>query len=92
MPSAKKFTCEEWRSIVSRFESSGLSQRTFSEREGFPLSQLVYYIGKFRKEQSAEKLNFVEVAQTEQPAREGLLVELEFPGGIALRITSPRRA
>ena len=74
----------EWREIVNRFESSGLSQREFSEREGLIKSRLSYWVGKFKKSDSEP--SFVELPSVKPGAFESSMMEFTFPSGLILKI------
>ena len=75
-----------WREVVSRFESSGLSQSEFSRREGLLKSRLNYWLRKFRST-SPGSSSFVELPSIASPSGANFSeIELEFPSGLSLRI------
>jgi hypothetical protein len=75
---------EEWRAIVEKFETSGLSTREFCRQEGVGAESL----RRWRKRLAASAAaNFVDVLPaTVVAGRSGWELDLELPGGWRLRV------
>ena len=80
---ARKYSAEEQRSILEKYEASGLSRVEFSLREGLSKTAL-YRWG--RKRNGGKK--FVEVPLIGRAGSRSGSIELELPHGIRLRIGS----
>lgn len=70
----------EWESVVEAFGASGLSQSEFCRREGVALSSFQKWQQRFSREGG---LKFIELSGG---GSKGLEAELEFPGGVVLRL------
>ena len=73
---------EGWRAVIERQVASGLSRKTFCEREGIPRSSFETW--RRRLASRAVAARFVEVAPAAEGAR-SWEVEVALPGGITLR-------
>ena len=67
--------------MVASFQSSGLSQRAFCERENLKLATFSYWYRKFRQGAAAPVSGFVEVAAPVHARG----IEVVFPNGVVLR-------
>jgi hypothetical protein len=81
----------KWARVISEWRASGLSQNAYSRESGHSATQLSYW--KRRLEGSlgfkkATHSNFVELLPESQGAQDSSVVELEFRGGLVLRIRS----
>ncbi|HLG19845.1 MAG TPA: hypothetical protein VI895_08550 [Bdellovibrionota bacterium] len=74
---------EEWRSVVNRYEGSGLSREEFCRREQISLSSLSRWSRLVREAEISSK-GFMELRP--QGERRSSRVELEFSSGVILRI------
>ena len=52
---------EHWRPIIEQFEVSGLTQSDFAEQYDINVATLRYWIYKFRDQQVAQNVDFLEV-------------------------------
>lgn len=76
----KRTSQQEQEAMVAFFQSSGLSQRAFCERENLKLATFSYWYRKFGK--GADPVSgFVEVAAPVQARG----IEVVFPNGVVLR-------
>lgn len=86
--SPKIFRSEhQWREILDRFASSGLTQEQFCTREGLALS--TFYSWRAKLQLSTESAvphvaDFVEVTPT--CSSSSFDIELALPGGVVLRM------
>lgn len=80
-----------WTRVIQRFESSGLSQREFCEREGIAISTFGYWWRKLggRAEPEARfiPLEFLGSSGSSEPERSGVSLVVELPGGVTLRFS-----
>ena len=92
----QKYTKEEMYKHIVRWQDSGLTQKQYSEQEGFPLTTFSYWIIKYRKQYKNQKTTgpspFVPVKIT-SPAYENIpssslpCITISYPSGI--RVTCP---
>jgi hypothetical protein len=73
----------EWVEIVARFGESGLSIRDFCKRESLAVSSFQRW---HRRLSTTEKAAFTELVPPVAGSDERWPVEIEFPGGVVLRI------
>lgn len=73
-----------WGKLLSSYESSGLSQKTFCEQHGLKLSTFSYWRRALRR-QTSEPGKFVEVVSWDGTER----LEVNLPSGIVIRV--PKR-
>ena len=76
-------TSKEWKRVVSDYEGSGKSQEKFSKERGISVSSLRYHLGKERSRGERNQVTELVVSKESE-----VLAELEFPGGITLRVRS----
>jgi hypothetical protein len=74
---------DEWRSVVDRFEASGLSSRTFCRQEQVNLSSLIRWRRKLGRR--VDDSGFVEVSTPASPGS-SWAVEIELPDGCVVRV------
>lgn len=75
---------EEWRAIVEKFETSGLSTREFCRREGVGAESLRRWRNRLAASAAA---NFIDVLPASVVAgHSGWELDLELPGGGRLRL------
>lgn len=74
-----------WREIVTRYESSGVSQKEFSRIEGVSKSRLSYWVRKFRAD-CLSGPKFLELPSAETPSVCTSEAEIHFPSGIVLKL------
>lgn len=77
----------EWRKILDRFETSGLSEAVFCDREGIAKGSFSRWKHFFRTSE-AQKPAFVELSPRAQPSSvplEAGEMELVLPGSVRLR-------
>ena len=78
----------EWRSIMARYEASGLSGEGFCEAEGIGKSAFWRWRRRLANgEAGAGKAVFVELAGDPAPSWDA---ELDLGGGVVLRVRRPR--
>ena len=82
----RKLSSEEWSILLEEFNSSELSQSKFAEQNNIVKSQLSYYIAKSREGKSGEKEPFIDLPSVKSTPAQGVVAELEFPGGIIFRV------
>jgi hypothetical protein len=95
---AKHRTARQWASLLRRYESSGLTQRAFCQRQGIALSTLTYHLRRNRRKagSSAEleatpKLVELKLEADESVARAGagaavVRIELDALGNVPILI------
>lgn len=97
MPSRKpasrqrRRSANQWHAIIQRFETSGLSQSEFCRQEN--LSPTTFNRWRHRALTSDHQPGFVELLPELSPLPDGdrdWTLELDLPGGVILRIRSPR--
>lgn len=90
MPSTSKSpkifrSAHQWREILDRFASSGLTQEQFCAREGLALSTFYSWRAKLSTASALPRLaDFVEVTPT--CSSSSFDIELALPGGVVLRM------
>lgn len=75
---------DKWRRLVDEYLQSGISQKAFCEQRGLSLPQLVYYHGKFKRENSPQAVTsgFVPVKiQRPEKSSEMSEIKLSLPNG-----------
>ena len=79
----------EWRERVARWRASGVTARTFCEREGLNVSTLRHWAWVLDRDARGEgqSVEFVEVSPSQAARNEGFVVELRTGD----RITVPAR-
>jgi hypothetical protein len=79
-------TENEWCEIISRFEQSKLRSAEFCEAEGISLHSFRKWRTRFL---ANGKSQFIEITppQSSKDTVAGPRVELEFPGGLVLRVS-----
>jgi len=82
-------SASEWSALVERYRQSGLSGRSFCEREGLAVSSFGNWVSKVKKEKAVGfpkgKSKFVALSPL-PPRPDSWRVELEFRSGLLLRI------
>ena len=84
--SPKIFRSErQWREILDRFASSGLTQEQFCAREGLALSTFYSWRAKLSTEPTLSRVaDFVEL--TPPSVSSSFDIEVALPGGVVLRM------
>jgi hypothetical protein len=75
---------EEWRSVINRFETSGLSTRAFCRQEEVTLSSLMRWRRKLVSADAESR--FVDVTPPVARTTPGWAIEVELPNGCVVRI------
>jgi hypothetical protein len=80
---------EEMILLIGEFEGSGLSQKDFSTSKGMGFHKFNYWFRKLKKENGVgDAAGFVRV-DTGKSEREGQsLLEVEYPNGVKLKLSS----
>ena len=84
----QKYTQEEMYNHIVRWKKSGLSQKQYSNQEGFPVTTFSHWIIKYRNEQQAQKVYnpkpFIPVEITSFPT-----MNISMDGTNCITITYP---
>jgi hypothetical protein len=75
--------------LIEKYQNSPLSQKAFCKQEDLPLSTFTYWLKKYRGfKQTPETLeDFIPMKINKRsPEKQSGWCEVEFPGGIVLRI------
>jgi transposase-like protein len=75
---------EDWQSILKTYESSGLSQKKFCEREG--ISKASFYKWRTKLLRQSKSSGFVELPSKPKNPKERAELRLELGDGIILHI------
>ncbi len=92
-----KRTPEQWKAIISEYESSGLTQRDFCLQQGVAYSSFTYWLKKLKEMGPASYVDavstplFVGIEPSRSPstASNNWDVELAFANGMVLRLRQP---
>ena len=82
----RRFTKRERSNWLSRYRSSGLSQREFAVKHGLNLGTLVQWLVKERRRASAPPASFVEVPLGRVGQPEDWVADLTWPSGLRVRL------
>jgi hypothetical protein len=77
--------------LIEKAENSPLSQKAFCQQEELPLSTFTYWLKKYRrfKKTISAPEDFIPLKINEgSPQKQSHWCEIEFPGGIMIRIGS----
>jgi len=75
--------------LIEKSQNSPLSQKAFCQQEDLPLSTFTYWLKKYRgfKQTTGIAEDFIPVKINERsPQKQSGWCEIEFPGGIVIRI------
>jgi hypothetical protein len=71
--------------VIEKYQDSPLSQNAFCKQEDLALSTFTYWLKKYRRSQ--QTADFIPVKINERsPQKQSEWCEIEFPGGIVIRI------
>jgi len=76
----RHYTRAQVRTIVQRFQRSGLSQRAFAEQLDLSKNTLAFWIGRERRESKQPSSALVPISRPEDPSGEPF--ELEVAGAV----------
>ena len=79
----------EMYTLIEKYQDSTLSQKAFCKQEDLALSTFTYWLKKYRgfKQTSVAIEDFIPVKINERsPQKQSNWCEIEFPGGIMIRI------
>ena len=95
-PSARRWTPTEARSVLAEMASSGMSIHRFARERGIDADRLYRWRRRLRRERSARAESrpaaaprFAEV--TIRPSGPVATVEIDLPGGVAVRVVGETR-
>ena len=79
---------EEKFAMVRRWESSGMNQKAFSEQEGIPTHHLLYWLKKYRDENSKTPSTgrFIKIAMPVNESPGSIYAEVVYQNGNRIRI------
>jgi len=83
-------TSEKMFPIVEDWLQSGLTQKTYSQQHHLPAHVLPYWVGKYRKTQSAtdqKTSSFIRLTPPSVPPVHGM--EVQLPTGVVIRFAQP---
>jgi hypothetical protein len=75
--------------LIEKYQNSRLSQKAFCQQEDLPYSTFTYWLKKYRgfKQATGTAQDFIPVKINERsPEKQSNRCEIEFPGGIVIRI------
>ena len=71
--------------LIEKSQNSPLSQKAFCQQEDLPLSTFTYWLKKYRGSQQTADFIPVKINERSQQ-KQNNRCEIEFPGGIVIRI------
>ncbi|MCH7401205.1 IS66 family insertion sequence element accessory protein TnpA [Belliella kenyensis] len=82
---------EEMLELIAEFKTSGLSQRAFCDSKGFTLHNFNYWYRKLKREELSESGDVsrflkVDISNLDNPSLS--IIELEYPNGVKLKIST----
>jgi hypothetical protein len=77
-PGKRAQRARHWQAVLTRYDSSGLTQRAFCQREGIAYASFVSWLGKRRRTEAR-------TGQTPQP---GNFCQLDFGAASCVRLAS----
>ena len=83
-------TSEEMFPVVEDWLQSGLTQKAYSQQHQLPSHVLPYWVGKYRKTQSADTQEyspFIRLTAPTTPSIQGM--EIQLPTGVVIRFAQP---
>ena len=88
----RRFTKQERVNWLTRYRSSGLSQREFAAKHRLKLGTVVRWLARERRPKIPEPASFVEVPLGRVGQPESWVAELTWPSGLRVRLgtTAPK--
>lgn len=75
---------QQMHALISKYLSSGLTQKRFYEQEELPRSTFLYWLNHYRKHKQAEKPAFIPLSVKEHPSGSSGCSVI-FPGNVTIR-------
>ncbi len=75
---------QQMHALISKYLSSGLTQKRFYEQEELPRSTFLYWLNHYRKHKKAENPTFIPLSLNDHPPSPSGC-SIIFPGNITIR-------
>ena len=76
--------------LIERYLASGLTQTRFCEEEDLSMPVFTYWLQRYRRRSAVQAPSFTEI--TPPPSAGHPLYEIEYGGGVRLRLFAPAEA